>query len=122
MRRVRTPKLLIHNFKQHRRNVFPTCGYTSRKNRTKQEFLDAPLYQILAKRLGVAQLRVSDVMRGRIDRVSVDMLIDLLAELGVEVHVRMRKMQQSSSQQLLSASRKLSPPTRAKTPRHLQGY
>lgn len=44
----------------------------------------------LAKRLGVTQPRISDVMRGRIDLVSVDMLIDLLARLGVEVHLRTR--------------------------------
>jgi len=30
-------KVLIHNVKQHRRNVFPTCRYTRRKFGTKQE-------------------------------------------------------------------------------------
>jgi predicted XRE-type DNA-binding protein len=42
----------------------------------------------LAKRLGVTQPRISDIMRGRVDLFSVDALIDLLAKLGVEVRVR----------------------------------
>ncbi len=50
----------------------------------------------LAKKLGVTQPRISDVMRGRIDLVSVDMLIDLLAKLGVEVKVRMRAMRKAA--------------------------
>lgn len=33
--------------------------------------------------LGVTQPRVSDVMRGRIDRFSIDTLIDMLARLGI---------------------------------------
>jgi predicted XRE-type DNA-binding protein len=50
----------------------------------------------LAKRLGVTQPRISDVMRGRIDLVSVDMLIDLLAKLGVAVQVRTRAMRKAA--------------------------
>ncbi len=50
----------------------------------------------LAKRLGVTQPRLSDVMRGRIDLVSVDMLIDLLAKLGVAVQVRTRAMRKAA--------------------------
>jgi predicted XRE-type DNA-binding protein len=50
----------------------------------------------LAKRLGVTQPRISDVMRGRIDLVSVDMLIDLLAKLGVAVQVRTRTMRKAA--------------------------
>jgi predicted XRE-type DNA-binding protein len=42
----------------------------------------------LAKRLGVTQPRISDIMRGRIDLFSVDALIGFLAKLGVEVSVR----------------------------------
>jgi predicted XRE-type DNA-binding protein len=48
-----------------------------------------------AKRLGVTQPRVSDVMRGRIDRFSIDTLIDMLARLGIRVtlmlHPRRRR-------------------------------
>ncbi len=42
----------------------------------------------LAKKLGVTQPRISDVMRGRIDLVSVDTLIEMLSKLGVEVRLR----------------------------------
>lgn len=49
----------------------------------------------LAERLGVTQPRILDVMCGRIDLVSIDMLIDLLAKLGVEVQVRMRAMRRA---------------------------
>ena len=40
-----------------------------------------------ARLLGVSQPRVSDLMRGRIDRFSIDMLIKLLGKVGVEVRV-----------------------------------
>jgi predicted XRE-type DNA-binding protein len=48
-----------------------------------------------AKRLGVTQPRVSDVVRGRIDRFSIDTLIDMLARLGIRatftLHPRRRR-------------------------------
>lgn len=40
-----------------------------------------------AKLLGVTQPRISDLMRGRIDLFSTDMLIDLLAHLGIRVQL-----------------------------------
>ena len=40
-----------------------------------------------AKVLKVAQPRVSDLMRGRIDLFSTDMLIDMLGRLGAKVTV-----------------------------------
>ena len=43
-----------------------------------------------ARLLGVSQPRVSDLMRGRIDRFSIDMLIKLLGKVGVEVRVTTR--------------------------------
>lgn len=43
-----------------------------------------------ARLLGVSQPRVSDLMRGRIDRFSVDMLIKLLGKAGVEVRLTIR--------------------------------
>ena len=43
-----------------------------------------------ARVLGVSQPRVSDLMRGRIDRFSVDMLIKLLGKAGVEVRLTVR--------------------------------
>ena len=44
-----------------------------------------------ARLLGVSQPRVSDLMRGRIDRFSVDMLIKLLGKAGVEVRLTIHK-------------------------------
>ena len=43
-----------------------------------------------AKRLGVSQPRVSDLMRGRIDLFSTDSLIDMLARLGVRVRISLK--------------------------------
>lgn len=40
---------------------------------------------VAAKVLGVSQLRVSDLLRGRIDLFSTDALIDMLARLGARV-------------------------------------
>jgi len=37
--------------------------------------------------LGVAQPRVSDLMRGRLDLFSIDTLIDMLAHLGIRAKV-----------------------------------
>ena len=37
--------------------------------------------------LGVAQPRVSDLMRGRLDLFSIDTLIDMLARLGIRARV-----------------------------------
>jgi predicted XRE-type DNA-binding protein len=43
-----------------------------------------------ASLLGVSQPRVSDLMRGKIDRFSVDTLIALLERTGAEVRVTVR--------------------------------
>ena len=40
-----------------------------------------------AKVLGVSQPRVSDLVRGKIDRFSIDALVELLAKLGRRVKV-----------------------------------
>ena len=39
-----------------------------------------------AKLLGVSQPRVSDLVRGRLHRFSIDALVDMLARAGVKVH------------------------------------
>jgi predicted XRE-type DNA-binding protein len=44
----------------------------------------------VAKILRVTQPRVSDLLRGRIDLFSTDMLIDMLARLGVRVRFVLR--------------------------------
>jgi predicted XRE-type DNA-binding protein len=44
-----------------------------------------------AKRLGVAQSRLDDLLRGEIDDFSVDALINMLSEAGMQVQLRVRK-------------------------------
>jgi predicted XRE-type DNA-binding protein len=43
-----------------------------------------------ARALGVTQPRISDLFRGKLDRFSVDALVDLLFKSGVEVSFRLR--------------------------------
>lgn len=43
-----------------------------------------------AKLLGVTQPRVSDLMRGKIELFSMEMLIDMLAQVGMQVKVTTR--------------------------------
>lgn len=43
-----------------------------------------------ARLLGVSQPRISDLMRGKIDRFSVDMLVKLLGKTGADVRVTVR--------------------------------
>jgi len=43
-----------------------------------------------ARLLGVSQPRVSDLMRGKLDRFSVDTLIKFLGKAGAEVRVSVR--------------------------------
>lgn len=47
--------------------------------------------QQAAKLLGVTQPRVSDLMRGKIELFSMEMLIDMLTQVGVQVKVTTRK-------------------------------
>lgn len=44
-----------------------------------------------ARRFGVTQPRVSDLMRGKIELFSVDTLINMLAAAGQDVEIRLRK-------------------------------
>ena len=44
-----------------------------------------------AKALGVTQPRLSDLLRGRIDKFSLDALVNMLGRAGKEVSVRVRK-------------------------------
>jgi predicted XRE-type DNA-binding protein len=44
-----------------------------------------------AKLLGVSQPRVSDLVRGKIDKFSVDSLISMLAAAGAQVSVSVRR-------------------------------
>jgi predicted XRE-type DNA-binding protein len=44
-----------------------------------------------AKRLGVTQPRMNDLVRGRIDKFSLDALIELAAQAGLSVHVKVAR-------------------------------
>jgi predicted XRE-type DNA-binding protein len=41
-----------------------------------------------AKRLGVTQPRMNDLLHGRIDKFSIDALMKLAAQAGLSVHVK----------------------------------
>ena len=49
----------------------------------------------VAEVLGVSQPRVSNLLQGRLDLFSTDMLIDMLASFGVEVRVVMKSSRRS---------------------------
>lgn len=44
-----------------------------------------------AKRLGITQPRLNDLLRGRIEKFSLDALVDLGARADYEVQVKLRK-------------------------------
>lgn len=48
------------------------------------------LTQAAAKRLNVSQPRISDLRRGKIDRFSLDALVNMLTDAGLEVDFRIR--------------------------------
>jgi predicted XRE-type DNA-binding protein len=45
-----------------------------------------------AKRMGITQPRVSDLMRGKLHLFSIDMLISLLVSMGLRVDLKVRKV------------------------------
>ena len=47
-----------------------------------------------AKVFGVTQPRVSDLVRGRIDLFSIDMLVKMLAQAGVQVRLVVKRRRQ----------------------------
>jgi predicted XRE-type DNA-binding protein len=44
-----------------------------------------------ARRLGINQPRLNDVLRGRIDKFSLDALVNMLAHAGMRVELRVKK-------------------------------
>lgn len=45
-----------------------------------------------AKELGLTQPRLNDLLRGRIDKFSLDALVNMLARAGKQVSVKVRKV------------------------------
>ena len=81
-------------------NVFRDLGFSSveSKNLTMRSELMIRLSHLIAERgltqaqaanlFGVSQPRVSDLVTGKIDRFSVDTLIEMLGQAGVQVKLR----------------------------------
>jgi predicted XRE-type DNA-binding protein len=44
-----------------------------------------------ARLFGVTQPRMSDLLRGRVDKFSLDALVNMLAKVGMRVEMRVRK-------------------------------
>jgi predicted XRE-type DNA-binding protein len=44
-----------------------------------------------AKRYGVTQPRINDLLRGKIDKFSLDALVNMLAKAGMRVEMRVKK-------------------------------
>ena len=44
-----------------------------------------------AKHLGITQPRLNDLLRGRIEKFSLDALVDMLARVGKQVAVKVKK-------------------------------
>ena len=44
-----------------------------------------------AKRFGVTQPRVNDLLRGKIDKFSLDALVNMLAKAGMRVELKVKK-------------------------------
>ena len=44
-----------------------------------------------AKKLGVTQPRISDLKRGKMSKFSLDMLVNMLAAIGDEVEIKIKK-------------------------------
>ncbi len=44
-----------------------------------------------AELFGVSQPRISDLVRGKIDRFTIDMLINMLSRVGIKVDITIKK-------------------------------
>jgi len=81
-------------------NVFVDLGYADAKERTLKVQLAIEVNRLLktrgttqervAKVLGILQPHVSDLMRYRLDRFSVERLMEFLVLLGRDVEIRVR--------------------------------
>lgn len=47
--------------------------------------------QQAAEKMGVKQPRVSDLVRGKMDRFTIDMLVNMLSTLGLTVEINFKK-------------------------------
>ena len=47
--------------------------------------------QQAAEKMGVKQPRISDLVRGKMDRFTIDMLVNMLSTLGLTVEINFKK-------------------------------
>ncbi|MGH8738180.1 MAG: helix-turn-helix domain-containing protein [Burkholderiales bacterium] len=81
-------------------NVFADLGYTDARERTLKVELAMEVNRLLRERrltqaasaslLGILQPHVSDLVRYRLERYSVERLMDFLVRLGRDVEIRVR--------------------------------
>ena len=64
----------------------------------------------VAKRIGVTQLRVSDLMRGKIYLFGLDALVNVAAAAGLRVEMRVREAAEGGSCLVSRHGRRLSRP------------
>jgi len=50
----------------------------------------------VAKMLGISRPRVSDLMRGKLSKFSLEMLLGFLERMGDEVHIEVRKSKKAA--------------------------
>ena len=82
-------------------NVFADLGYTDAKERTLKVELALEVNRLLKERkltqahaaelLGIVQPHVSDLVRYRLNRFSVERLMQFLTQLGQDVEIRIAK-------------------------------
>lgn len=83
-------------------NVFADLGFSPTESRNLQmrSAMMAALRKLIEKegmtqataaaRFNVSQPRISDLMRGKIARFSLDTLVNMLTDAGVEVHLTLK--------------------------------
>jgi len=89
-------------------NVFKDLGFTDVESESLRvrSLLMAELRQFIetkkitqaeaGKKLGVSQPRVSDLMRGKMEKFSTDMLIEMLARVGIIVSLTITDQNQAA--------------------------
>ena len=92
------------NRRKQATDVFEQVGFDKNEAanlRLRSAMMDALIAEIekqgltqaqVAKRLGVTQPRISDLMRGKLHLFSIDNLVALLAAVGLRVEMKVRKV------------------------------
>lgn len=73
---------VANNLKLRSELMLTLRNYIEKEQKTQKE---------AAKLLGVTQPRISDLMRGKIERFTIDMLVNMLAHIGLHVEMKLKK-------------------------------